>query len=73
MTESIIRARACVFHAYGTLFDFASRAAALQQTFSETRQLLSLLSGAISNCNTRGCAGMQGRHTDFWQVTERRT
>src|SRR6185437_16062082 len=45
--------RACVFDAYGTLFDYASAAALWRDKQLQYTWLRSL----------------QGRHADFWQVT----
>lgn len=67
-TTPLTGIRACVFDAYGTLFDFASaaarcadalagRAAALTQLWRDKQLQYTWLRAA------------QGRHADFWQVT----
>ncbi len=60
--------RACVFDAYGTLFDYASAAAACRD----------LLGGTLNPLNTlwrekqlqyTWLRSLQGKYADFWQVT----
>src|SRR5512132_3828996 len=51
--------QACVFDAYGTLFDFASAA----------RGCRDVLGDAIKQLQYTWLRAVQGRHADFWQVT----
>lgn len=66
--ETLKGIRACVFDAYGTLFDYASAAAALRVDLEE--QFASLTSlwrdKQLQYTWLRTC---QGLHADFWQVT----
>jgi len=59
---------ACVFDAYGTLFDFASAAARCADVPREHAAQLTALwrDKQLQYTWLRGC---QGRHADFWQVT----
>jgi 2-haloacid dehalogenase len=63
-----IAVRACVFDAYGTLFDFGSAAA-------ECADVLGDRAGAVTTLwrdkqlQYTWLRGLQGRHADFWQVT----
>ena len=47
--------RACVFDAYGTLFDFASAAEGCHDLLGDKAGRLTA-DGATSSCNTAGCA-----------------
>src|SRR5690348_9545670 len=60
--------RACVFDAYGTLFDYASAAAAAHAELgADFTRLTSLWRDKqLQYSWLRTC---QGRHADFWQVT----
>ena len=58
--------KACVFDAYGTLFDFASAAKAVGTRWATAPSARHY--GATNNFNTPGCA-TQSKHADFWQVT----
>ena len=69
MAEPALRGvAACVFDAYGTLFDFASAARACRDVLGEASDALTTLwrdkQLAYSWLRT-----VQGRHADFWQVT----
>lgn len=60
--------RACVFDAYGTLFDFASAT-------SRSQRLPREVAGTLANLwrdkqlQYTWLRGLQGRHASFWQVT----
>jgi 2-haloacid dehalogenase len=60
--------RACVFDAYGTLFDFASAAAACIDVLGGDAARLSALWRDKQLAYT-WLRAVQGRHADFWQVT----
>ncbi|MBI5786124.1 MAG: haloacid dehalogenase type II [Rhodocyclales bacterium] len=60
--------RACVFDAYGTLFDVGSVARGAQDTLGERWQALSDLWRA-KQLQYTWLRGLGGRHADFWQVT----
>jgi len=66
--ESLSGIRACVFDAYGTLFDYASAAAALKDEIGEQFAALTSLwrDKQLQYTWLRTC---QGLHADFWQVT----
>jgi 2-haloacid dehalogenase len=60
--------RACVFDAYGTLFDYASAAAKFRDMLSEKQGPLSAL-WREKQLQYTWLRALQGRHADFWQVT----
>jgi 2-haloacid dehalogenase len=61
--------RACVFDAYGTLFDVGSAAAACRDAaLGEHAAALSAL-WREKQLQYTWLRGLQGRHADFWQVT----
>lgn len=60
--------RACVFDAYGTLFDFASAAAACEDELGAKVQPLNAL-WREKQLQYTWLRGLQDRHADFWQVT----
>ena len=60
--------RACVFDAYGTLFDFASAAARCNYDLGERAAPLTAL-WRDKQLQYTWLRGLQGRHADFWQVT----
>jgi 2-haloacid dehalogenase len=68
MAQEPLAVRACVFDAYGTLFDFASAAA-------RSADLLGDKAGAVTalwrdkQLQYTWLRSLQGRHADFWQVT----
>ena len=68
VTQDTIAVRACVFDAYGTLFDFASAAARCSDVLGDKAAAVTAL-GATSSCTYTWLRGLQGRHADFWQVT----
>ena len=60
--------RACVFDAYGTLFDFASAATRCQEVPGEHATRLTAL-WRDKQLQYTWLRAAQGRHVDFWQVT----
>ena len=60
--------RACIFDAYGTLFDFASAAARCRDTLGDKLESLNTL-WREKQLQYTWLRAAQGRHTDFWQVT----
>ncbi|WP_372621899.1 haloacid dehalogenase type II [Falsiroseomonas sp.] len=61
-------ARACVFDAYGTLFDFASAAAGCAGDLGEKAGALTAL-WRDRQLQYSWLRGLQGRYVPFWQVT----
>jgi 2-haloacid dehalogenase len=60
--------QACVFDAYGTLFDFASAARSCQDVRGEAIDKLTAL-WRDKQLQYTWLRAVQGRHADFWQVT----
>jgi len=60
--------RACVFDAYGTLFDFASAAAACESELGDQVKPLTAL-WRDKQLQYTWLRALQQRHADFWQVT----
>jgi 2-haloacid dehalogenase len=60
--------RACVFDAYGTLFDVNSAASHAKDALGDRWQALADLWRA-KQLQYTWLRGLMGRHTDFWQVT----
>src|SRR4051794_25448978 len=60
--------RACVFDAYGTLFDFASAAAACSDVLGDGADRLTVF-WRDKQLQYAWLRSLQGRHADFWQVT----
>ena len=60
--------RACVFDAYGTLFDFASAARSCRDVLGDNIDRLTAL-WRDKQLQYTWLRGLQGRHADFWQVT----
>jgi 2-haloacid dehalogenase len=60
--------QACVFDAYGTLFDFASAARGSRDVLGDAIEKLSAL-WRDKQLQYTGLRAVQGRHADFWQVT----
>ena len=60
--------KACVFDAYGTLFDFASAARSCRDVPSDKIDLLTAL-WRDKQLQYTWLRTIQDRHTDFWQVT----
>jgi 2-haloacid dehalogenase len=60
--------RACVFDAYGTLFDFASAARSCADVLGDAVERVSVL-WRDKQLQYTWLRAAQGRHADFWQVT----
>ena len=60
--------KACVFDAYGTLFDFASAARGCRDVLGERIDALTTL-WRDKQLQYTWLRAVQGRHADFWQVT----
>src|SRR5437660_6977503 len=60
--------QACVFDAYGTLFDFASAAKSCRDVLGEGIDRLTML-WRDKQLQYTWLRSLQGRHADFWQVT----
>jgi 2-haloacid dehalogenase len=60
--------RACVFDAYGTIFDFASAAARCPDVPEDRRGALTAL-WRDKQLQYTWLRSLQGRYADFWQVT----
>ena len=60
--------RACVFYAYGTLFDFASAAAGCREIEADKRAALTAL-WRDKQLQYTWLRSLQGRYADFWRVT----
>ena len=65
---SLIGVKACVFDAYGTLFDFASAAQRCRDVLGERIGALTAL-WRDKQLQYTWLRALQGRHVDFWQVT----
>jgi 2-haloacid dehalogenase len=59
---------ACVFDAYGTLFDFNSAAARCRDALGGKAEELSAM-WRMKQINYTWLRGLMGKHADFWQVT----
>jgi 2-haloacid dehalogenase len=69
MSERSFRdVRACVFDAYGTVFDFASAAARCRDVLGDKAAALTAL-WRDKQLQYSWLRAVQGRHADFWQVT----
>jgi 2-haloacid dehalogenase len=68
VTQDTIAVRACVFDAYGTLFDFASAAAGCAEVLGDKAAAVTAL-WRDKQLQYTWLRGLQGRHADFWQVT----
>ncbi len=68
MSDAIDGIRACVFDAYGTLFDFAAAAAACADALGDKSARLTVL-WRDKQLQYSWLRAVQGRHADFWQVT----
>jgi 2-haloacid dehalogenase len=60
--------KACVFDAYGTLFDFASAAKSCADVLGDKAERLTAL-WRDKQLQYSWLRALQGRHADFWQVT----
>ena len=67
-TNSSGAVRACVFDAYGTLFDFASAARRCRDVLGDSFDRLTAL-WREKQLQYTWLRAAQGRHADFWQVT----
>lgn len=68
MAREPLIVRACVFDAYGTLFDFASAAARSADVLGDRAAAVTAL-WRDKQLQYSWLRGLQGRHADFWQVT----
>lgn len=59
---------ACVFDAYGTVFDFSSAASACKDRLGEQTAALTTL-WRDKQLQYTWLRSLQGRHADFWQIT----
>jgi 2-haloacid dehalogenase len=64
----LIGVKACVFDAYGTLFDFASAARGCRDVLGDAIDKLTAL-WRDKQLQYTWLRAVQGRHADFWQVT----
>jgi 2-haloacid dehalogenase len=65
---SLTGVRACVFDAYGTLFDFAAAAKGCRDVLGDAIDRLTAL-WRDKQLQYTWLRALQGRHADFWQVT----
>jgi hypothetical protein len=68
MATMLSRIRACVFDAYGTLFDYALAAAGCREALGDRLAPLTAL-WPDKQLQYTWLRALQGRHADFWQVT----
>ncbi len=68
MTTGLDNVQACVFDAYGTLFDFGSAAAQCRAVLGDRAAPLTTL-WRDKQLQYTWLRGLQDRHADFWQVT----
>ena len=68
MSASLTGIRACVFDAYGTLFDFSSAAASCADALGDKAGRLTAL-WRDKQLNYSWLRAVQNRHEDFWRVT----
>ena len=66
--EPLVGVRACVFDAYGTLFDYASAAASCRDVLGDRLDRLTTL-WRDKQLQYTWLRATQERHADFWQVT----
>ena len=66
--EPLVGVQACVFDAYGTLFDFASAAKGCRDMLGDGVDRLTAL-WRDKQLQYTWLRALQGRHADFWQVT----
>jgi len=64
----LIGVKACVFDAYGTLFDFAAAARGCRDVLGDSIDKLTAL-WRDKQLQYTWLRAVQGRHADFWQVT----
>jgi 2-haloacid dehalogenase len=68
MSKDPIAVSACVFDAYGTIFDFASAAARCSDLLGDKAAAVTTL-WRDKQLQYTWLRAAQGRHADFWQVT----
>ena len=68
MSKDPIAVSACVFDAYGTIFDFASAAARCSDVLGDKAAAVTAL-WRDKQLQYTWLRSLQGRHSDFWQVT----
>ena len=68
MSKDPIAVSACVFDAYGTIFDFASAAARCSDVLGDKAGAVTTL-WRDKQLQYTWLRSLQGRHSDFWQVT----
>ncbi len=68
MTKQLSGIKACVFDAYGTLFDFNTAAAGARDELGADWQKLSEL-WRLKQLQYTWLRGLAGHHAEFWQVT----
>ena len=68
MATALSGIRACVFDAYGTLFDYASAAASCRNVLGDRLGPITAL-WRDKQLQYSWLRALQGRHADFWQVT----
>ena len=68
MAQDLLAVRACVFDAYGTVFDFASAAARCADVLGDKAVAVTAL-WRDKQLQYTWLRSLQGRHADFWQVT----
>lgn len=68
VATSLSDVRACVFDAYGTLFDFASAARNSRGLLGDKTELVTAL-WRDKQLQYTWLRASQGKHADFWQVT----
>lgn len=68
MNARLTGIRACVFDAYGTLFDFSTAAAGARDELGDAWQSLSDL-WRLKQLQYTWLRGLGGHHAEFWQVT----
>src|SRR6516225_3948494 len=68
MATALSGIRACVFDAYGTLFDYASAAAGCRDALGDKLGPLTAL-WREKQLQYTWLRALQGRHADFWEVT----
>lgn len=66
--DALTGIEACVFDAYGTLFDFAAAARGCQDVLGDNLNALTTL-WRDKQLQYTWLRAVQGRHVDFWQVT----
>jgi 2-haloacid dehalogenase len=66
--KPLIGVKACVFDAYGTLFDFAAAAKGCRDVLGDGIDKLTVL-WRDKQLQYTWLRAVQGRHADFWQVT----